>query len=240
MASIQRSWQRFTRQMDVADRAASDPDEMPIAALLTGLAAGYAVALPLGAIGVLLLHEGMTRGARPAAAGAVGVAVVDALYAVCAVVGGGWVATVLGGHEAAVRLVAAVVLGAVAVGGIVRTLRSEPGLAPVGPDGAAGLRLGATFARFVALTAVNPLTALAFVALAAGFTSRWPTAIDGAAFVVGVAVASLGWQLALAGTGGLLGRWTRTGAGSGTGARRALGLVGFGLTAVLAALLAAG
>ena len=221
----------------------------PSGALLAGLAAGLAVAMPLGAIGVLLLHEGMTRGARSAAAGAAGVALVDTLYAALAVLGGSWVATTLGGHEAAVRLVGAAVLGAVAVAGLVRTLRHagpprplppEPGQAgpPVDLAPARGPRPRAVFARFVALTAVNPLTAAAFVALAAGLAFRWSTPADGAAFVVGVAVASLGWQLALAGAGGLLGRWTR-GRGQERVAR-VLGLVGFGLVGALAVVLATG
>jgi threonine/homoserine/homoserine lactone efflux protein len=40
-------------------------------ALLAGALAGLGVALPLGAIGVLLLHEGLANGWRPAAAVAV-------------------------------------------------------------------------------------------------------------------------------------------------------------------------
>jgi len=222
----------------------------PSGALLGGLAAGLAVAMPLGAIGVLLLHEGMTRGARSAAAGAAGVALVDTLYAALAVLGGSWIATTLGGHEAVVRLVGAAVLGAVAAAGLVRTLRpagpsrplpsdSGPTTGPLADLAAArGARPWAVFARFVALTAVNPLTAAAFVALAAGLAFRWSTPADGAAFVTGVAMASLAWQLALAGAGGLLGRWTR-GRGQERVAR-VLGLVGFGLVGALAVVLATG
>jgi len=216
---------------------------VPGAALLSGLAAGLAVAMPLGAIGVLLLHEGMTRGGRSAAAGAAGVAVIDTAYATLAVLGGAGVSSALGGHEVVVRAVGAAVLGAVAVAGIVRTLRAAP--VGVGPGEALGAaRPAATFVRFVALTAVNPLTALAFVALAAGLASRWPTATGAVAFVVGVGLASLTWQLALAGAGGLLGRWARAGArrgvGAGAGVQRALGLLGFGLVALLAGMLAVG
>ncbi|MGV8967407.1 MAG: LysE family transporter [Cellulomonas sp.] len=218
------------------------PEPLLGGALLTGLAAGLAVAIPLGAIGVLLLHEGLTRGARSAAAGAAGVAVVDTVYATLAVLGGAAVASALGGREVVVRAVGGAVLGMVAVVGIVRTLRA----APVGAVGTgAGVlpgqaRPAATFLRFVALTAVNPLTALAFVAVAAGLASRWPTAIGAVAFVVGVGLASLTWQLALAGAGGLLGRWSRTRARTGQGVRRVLGLCGFGLVAVLAVVVAIG
>lgn len=217
-------------------------DLPPAAALLTGLAAGLAVAMPLGAIGVLLLHEGMTHGARSAAAGAAGVAVVDTAYATLAVVGGTGVAAVLGDHEAAVRVVGAAVLGAVAIGGTVRTLRAAPAPAAsaVGGGSAPGQRLTGTFGRFVALTAINPLTALAFVAVATGLAYRWPTAVDGVAFVVGVAVASLAWQLALAGAGVLLGRWTALGARRTDALRRALALSGFTLIALLAVALAVG
>jgi len=137
-----------------------------------------------------------------------------------------------------VRVVGAAALGLVAVAGIVRTVRASPAGSEVQLGPRAGpARPAVTFARFVALTAVNPLTALAFVALAAGLASRWPTADAAAAFVVGVAAGSLAWQLGLVGAGAVLGRWT---ARTGERARRVLALVGFGGVAVLAGLLAAG
>ena len=60
----------------------------------------------------------------------------------------------------------------------------------------------------MALTAVNPLTALYFVALSTGLASRHTggPAVE-VAFVAGVFVGSWGWQLVLARLGATGGAW---------------------------------
>ena len=62
-----------------------------------------------------------------------------------------------------------------------------------------------TYGRFVALTAVNPLTAVTFTTIAVGLAVQVDGAGSVAAFVVGVGLASLAWQLLLAVGSGLLG-----------------------------------
>ena len=52
--------------------------------LVAGLLAGWGVAIPLGAIGVMVVDIGMRAGLRPAAAAAAGVATADFLYAAVA------------------------------------------------------------------------------------------------------------------------------------------------------------
>ncbi|KGM15252.1 hypothetical protein N867_10520, partial [Actinotalea fermentans ATCC 43279 = JCM 9966 = DSM 3133] len=90
------------------------------AALGLGALVGLGVAMPLGAIGVLLLQTGVRRGFRVAAAGGLGVATVDLVYAVVAVLAGAAVAGALAGHERPVRVASALVLGAVAATGVLR------------------------------------------------------------------------------------------------------------------------
>ncbi len=208
--------------------------------LATGLVAGLAVAMPLGAIGVLLLHEGVSRGTRTALAGAAGIASVDAVYATAAVAAGTWVSAALAGRETAVRVVGAAVLGVIALRGLLGALRA-PRSTSVDAR-VAGPRVAShpvrVYGRFVALTAINPLTAAAFAVLAAGLAQRWSAPADRGAFVVGVAVASLAWQSVLAIAGGLLGARVRT--RSDDRLRRVLGVGGFGLVGVLAVVLAIG
>src|SRR3954469_5919167 len=93
------------------------------AAFGAGALAGLGVALPLGAIGVLLVREGITGGWRPAFAAGTGVALVDGAYAAGAVALGTAVTGVLAGRERAVQLVGAVVLVAVAVHGLLALRR---------------------------------------------------------------------------------------------------------------------
>src|SRR3954468_14483992 len=94
-----------------------------VAAFGAGALAGLGVALPLGAIGVLIVQEGMIGGWRPGFAagtgGAVGgVARVAGAAAALAGAAGAAVTGVLSGRERAVQLVGAVVLVAVAVRGL--------------------------------------------------------------------------------------------------------------------------
>src|SRR5215213_1995184 len=60
--------------------------------LAAGLLAGWGVAIPLGAIGVMVVDLGMRSGLRPAAAAAAGVATADFLYAALAAAAGAAVA----------------------------------------------------------------------------------------------------------------------------------------------------
>jgi arginine exporter protein ArgO len=175
------------------------------AALGAGALAGLGVALPLGAIGVLIVQEGITGGWRPAFAAGTGVALVDGAYAALAVAAGAAVTGVLAGRERTVQLVGAVVLVAVAVRGLLALRRpAEPG--PPVPH-ARVLR------RFVGLTAINPTTAVYFVVLTAGLGHVVSGPAAGTAFAIGVLVASCAWQLTLGGAAALAGsrlpRWLR-------------------------------
>jgi threonine/homoserine/homoserine lactone efflux protein len=180
--------------------------------MATGVVAGLGVALPLGPVGVLLLQEGITQGRRAGLAAATGVAAVDGVYAVLASVFGGALAGLLTGHERVLRLVAAVVLAAVAVRGLTCAARSRRNLVHDGnaegmatggsPLKARGRRPASSFVRFAALTAVNPLTVVYFATVTTALGAA-AGAAGVAAFAVGALVASWAWQaaLALAGSG---------------------------------------
>src|SRR5829696_2604539 len=168
--------------------------------LVAGLLAGWGVAIPLGAIGVMVVDAGMRGGLRPAAAAAAGVATADLLYAGLAASVGAAVAGALEPHADALRLTAAAVLALVAALGL-SSLRRGPGDAAAAPPGR-GL-----FLRFLALTSINPLTVAYFAALIAGLPAvASSSAADKAVFVLAAGAASLSWQLVLAGAGAALHR----------------------------------
>jgi len=169
-----------------------------VSAALAGAAAGLGMAMPLGAVGVLLVREGITRGWRPAAIGGKAVALVDLTYAAVALAIGRSIAALLRQYETSIHWAGVAVLVGVAGWGLCR-LR---GVAPASPEARPRARV---FVRFVALTAVNPLTAVYFTVLAAGLGPRLATFTTGAAFVLGVFAASWGWQLLLAAAGALAG-----------------------------------
>jgi threonine/homoserine/homoserine lactone efflux protein len=162
-----------------------------------GALAGLGVALPLGAIGVLIVQEGISGGWRPAAAAGLGVGLVDGAYATVAVAAGAAVTRALVGRERAVQLLGAVVLVAVAARGLAR-LRHPQDPGPPVPH-------TRVLRRFVALTAVNPMTAVYFVVLTAGLGSVVSGPAASTAFALGVLLASCAWQLTLAGAAALAG-----------------------------------
>lgn len=179
---------------------------------LAGAAAGLGVAMPMGAMSVLLLQEAM-RHRRTAVAAAMGIAVVDLGYAALATAVGPWAASHVSPVEAWVRLASAAILLAIAAHGLAGARPEaappvpapDPAAAPGATRTTTGVRPAKAFARFVALTAINPTTALYFAALTTAQGASLGTGPAGAAFLVGVGAASLLWQQSLVALGSLAG-----------------------------------
>ncbi|MEU2158100.1 LysE family transporter [Streptomyces sp. NPDC019396] len=205
---------------------------------VAGAAAGLGVAMPVGAMGVLLVQESL-RDRRNAVAAAAAVAVVDLVYAALATAVGPLVAAALTGVEAWVRVVSATVLMVIAVRGLCASRHTagddssavvEKGAAATGVAATGGS--GRTFVRFAALTLVNPTTALYFAALTTAQGAELSSGAAGTVFVTGAFVASLAWQQLLVAVSGI------AGARIGARARAWTFRVGFGLVAVYAVRLA--
>ncbi|MEU9176651.1 hypothetical protein AB0C90_07355 [Streptomyces sp. NPDC048550] len=92
---------------------------------LSGAVAGLGVAMPMGAMSVLLLQEAM-RNRRTAMAAAAGIATVDLAYAALATALGPWVASHVTPVEAWIRLASAATLLAIAAHGLHRSAASTP------------------------------------------------------------------------------------------------------------------
>lgn len=203
-------------------------------ALGAGILAGLGIALPLGAIGVLIVREGVDRGIRAAVPAALAVAVVDFAYAVVAVVLGAGIARALSGWERMIQVVGAAALAVVVVLGVRATLRAARMPAAALPGAADPLPVSHVFGRFVGLTAINPMTAVYFVALTAGLSEQLTGGGSGLAFAVGVFLGSAAWQLVL-GLGGAAAGSRMTPA-----IRVGVSLVGYAIVALYAVRLAVG
>jgi threonine/homoserine/homoserine lactone efflux protein len=173
----------------------------PTAALIAGLVAGFAIAMQVGAVSLLLIEASIASGPRAGVAAGMGVATADFAYAVVAAAAGGAAGAVLASHESEIKVVAALTLAAIAIHGLVK-LRAERRAVEDAPDYDA---VRGHYARFLAITAANPLTIASFAAVAAALS------LDGAgaaaAFAVGVGLASAGWHLVLTLAAGHAGRW---------------------------------
>jgi len=204
---------------------------MPVLeALVAGIIAGYAIAIPVGAIAALLITLGAQHGARVAAGGALGAATVDAVYATLAVTAGAVIAPLIAQVEEPLRWVSVVVL--IVLGVVIALPAFRRSAAPVdaaeitptetegghtaahdaaGAPGAAPAQRRVSawrlFATVGALTLVNPVTVIYFAALIGSST----LAVDAGAaervvFVLAAFAASLSWQLLLTTAGSVVGR----------------------------------
>jgi len=168
----------------------------------TGVVAGLGVAMPLGAIAALLLREALVNGFRVAAAAAAGVATADLVYCAIATAAGALFAPAIQDRRG-VFLIASGVLIVVIGGlqlrqGLKQRTREEPMVARI-PAGLA-------YIRFVALTGINPMTLIYFVALGGAVNSRGTSWLGPVVFVASAGLSSLAWQLLLAAMGSVFGR----------------------------------
>lgn len=169
-------------------------------ALLSGAIAGLAIAIPVGAIAVLIVELGIRRGFAAGAAAGLGAASADGLYASLAVLAGSSIAATLAPIEGLLRIVAAGVLLGVALRQVVGVLLGPRGV-PSSAD--VPVRPLPTYARFLAITLLNPATLVYFAALMIGRSSLDDAPADRLAFALGAFLASACWQLILAGVGAI-------------------------------------
>lgn len=168
-------------------------------AVVAGIVAGYGIAIPVGAIAVLIVDTGMRYGFRCAAVAGAGAATADLLYASVATVGGAVIATAVEAAAAPVRYGSATVLALMALNGLRRLRRFAPVVESSPTDRSQLLR---TFGKFLGLTIINPLTVIYFTVFVVGIgATETLSALEAVVFAFGVFAASLSWQTLLAAVG---------------------------------------
>lgn len=175
---------------------------------LRGVFAGYGIAIPVGAIAILIIETGIRQGFSHAFAAGAGAATADLIYAALAASMGGILSELITPISWQVHLVSALVLIALGAHGLYKSLRRSPGeFSHTNSIETSGLLK--TYTKFSSLTLLNPMTILYFTALITPFqgavggldiASVW---LPRAAFVCGAALASLSWQSLLAALGAL-------------------------------------
>ncbi|SDZ31999.1 LysE family transporter [Herbiconiux ginsengi] len=194
----------------------------------SGLVAGLALAAPLGAIGVLLIQEGIARGLRHGLPAAGAVAAVDTAYCAIAVIAGVLVGPIVRAWEPWPQIVGGAALVVLGGYGLIasRRSRSDPGA-----EIATSSNSVRHFGLFLALTAINPATLVYFAALLPGLEQIATSAPAKVAFVAGVGLASFGWQALLIALGAGLRRKATP------SFRRVSAVIGNGVVALLGVLL---
>ncbi len=168
-----------------------------------GVLAGYAIAIPVGAIAILIVDMGLRRGFPSAFMAGAGAATADFIYALLAVIAGATLAAALTPYATPLQIASAIVLLALGGYGLRQAWQidaaQEGRAAPA--DDQSPWRI---YLRFLGLTLLNPLTVAYFGALILGRdAAATVTPLDRLLFVLGAALASLSWQTLLAGLGSL-------------------------------------
>jgi arginine exporter protein ArgO len=176
-------------------------------ALVAGLLAGYGVAVPVGAIAILIIGLTARTSLRVGASAALGVATADGLYALAAVLGGAALARAVEPVAGPLRIAAAVILAGLATRTAVTAVHHHRDPARATGSGEGLATPARAYLGLLGLTLLNPMTIVYFGALVLGRqASDELTAAGEAVFVLAAFAASASWQLLLAGGGSLVGR----------------------------------
>ena len=166
---------------------------------MAGVVAGYGVAVPVGAIAVLIAGLSARTSLRVGAAAGLGAATADGVYALVAVLGGAALAGLVAPIATPLRWVAAIVLLALAGHTAWAALRRR---CATDRESARTATAVQAYAGILGLTLLNPATVVYFGALVLGRGG----AGGGGWFVAGAFLASASWQLLVAASGALAGR----------------------------------
>ena len=168
---------------------------------IEGMLAGYGIAIPVGAIAILIIDIGLRHGFQKGFMAGAGAATADVLYAALAAVAGGFLVIILKPVAGIFQLASGIVLIGIGCLGIWRAWRSsDPSTQPnPNPRDAWGI-----YTRFLGLTLLNPMTVAYFTTLILGGAgTTLNTWMERLAFVLGAGIASLSWQSLIAGFGAL-------------------------------------
>jgi arginine exporter protein ArgO len=170
---------------------------------LLGIIAGFGIAIPVGAIAVLIVQVGIRCGFWCAFSAGAGAATADFAYSIVAVAGGVALADVIGNIGEPFRWVSAAALVVIAMVGLYNA-RKPPAPSPV--DARIRTEYVRTYLKFLGLTIINPMTVVYFAAVVLGLGLADGLAFSqGMLFVTGAFLASLSWQTLLAGIGAFAG-----------------------------------
>jgi threonine/homoserine/homoserine lactone efflux protein len=167
---------------------------MSLGFLLKGLLIGFAIAAPVGPIGVLCIRRTLAEGRMSGLVSGLGAATADAFYGAIAAFGLTFLSNFLISQQTWMRLLGGLFLCYLGI----RTLLAAPAEKPAQTT---GIGLLAAYTSTLFLTIANPMTILSFAAIFAGFSfGTMSRDYESAAVLVsGVFAGSAFWWLLLSG-----------------------------------------
>ena len=180
---------------------------MELEFLAKGLILGFAVAAPVGPIGLLCIRRSLALGVRHGFATGLGAAVADSLYGVIAGFGLSALSNILIAQQTWIRLIGGIFLAYLGV----KTLLAKPASKEAKLETTSIL---SSFASSLFLTVTNPMTILSFAAAFAGLglATEGGNYLASSMLVLGVFLGSAAWWLILSSVSGFFRKKISTGA----------------------------
>lgn len=166
-------------------------------AFVRGLAAGFALAAPIGPVAMLCIRRALARGRLQGFAAGLGAAVADMMFGAIAGLGLTVVSTFIIAHEVAIGLIGGIIVLAVGLFTYRAPVFMEGGQLNV-------QSLSRDFAAAFSMAITNPATMMAALGVFAAFGPAYarPAPSDGLLLIAGVFGGSALWWLVLAATAG--------------------------------------
>ena len=170
-----------------------------------GLLAGYGIAIPVGAIAVLIIQTGIRCGFQSGFMAGAGAASADLLYSILAAVAGTALVRLLEPIATPLRVISALVLIGLGGWGLWGSFRPRKAETKVKDNRKVSeSRSFQTYGQFFGLTIINPATVIYFAAYIIGRNIGGLSSIrEVGLFVAGAGLSSLSWQTLLAVVGAI-------------------------------------
>jgi putative LysE/RhtB family amino acid efflux pump len=165
-----------------------------LSSLFKGAALGFAIAAPVGPIGLLCIRRTFAHGPLTGFATGLGAAAADTFYGMCAALGLGALTAVLISYASMLQVGGGILM---AVLGYISLRRAAHPSTAKAANAAAPAGLLGAFASTFMLTVANPMTILSFAGILAALSPGGAGLGGGMALVAGVFVGSVTWWLIL-------------------------------------------
>ncbi|GIP17437.1 lysine transporter LysE [Paenibacillus montaniterrae] len=202
--------------------------------LLKGVIIGFAIAAPVGPVGVICIRRSLAQGGLYGFVSGLGAATADAIYGCIAAFGFAWLTNLLIGYQMWLQLCGGMLL--LWMGW--RTWRSRPAdLYSNAEAEAPRKKMLAAYASVLAITLTNPMTILAFAGIIAGAGIAVEQQLAGPALLLvgGVFSGSLLWWLFLSSAASLFRKKLKPGGLLWINRLSGVIIVGYGLWALFTA-----
>jgi len=171
---------------------------------LHALVFGFSLAIAIGPIALLIIHNGINHGLPVAVRSGVGAATADLIYSLLAFAVGGGILAALTSHAQLIRIVSALMLIGIGAWMAWRALRSKASIELGVNSRSSALSPG--FWTTLGLTLANPLTLVIFIGFA-GQLSPGGDSLEMLYYSACIFLGSLVVQMGLALLGASIGKW---------------------------------